>query len=445
MAIVNIQPLSIGGFSGPNILDALLGSSTPGNMVYPMDLATNPSYCHAVQFSIFDFESAAGGIISGIANNLVGAAAAAVANPSAAINTVQNAAKSALGELTINNALNEATNLLQTTLTDAATLVTASNYLPSKTNRKLKSTISLYMPDTLNIDYASNYSDTSMTDTFGLFGYVGNAVAGSPGKANLNKDNLANIISSSKPFIQNAGIGLIPFGGESLKGVLQNAVQSVPNPQMQLIYKGISLRNFQLEFIFTPVSAQEAKVVENIINSFIYYSVPDFVAQTNGQFLKPPQIFAIKFAFTGQQGIVDKIQNVLTSTLTNIVGSQLSGAVTGSNPNNTITNSAKAKIFEVGDCVLKNVTTDFAPNGWATYGDGYPIQTRMTLQFQEMNIVTKSLLDQQGKGFGMGSSTGSSSTPPKTTNEAFGPSSSLIENGVVQQNRVSGYDIADNG
>ena len=202
---------------------------------------------------------------------------------------------------------------------------------------------------------------------------------------------------------------------------------------------------FQLEFIFTPVSAQEAKVVENIINSFIYYSVPDFVAQTNGQFLKPPQIFAIKFAFTGQQGIVDTIQNVLTSTLTNIVGSQLSGAITGSNPNNTITNSAKAKIFEVGDCVLKTVTTDFAPNGWATYGDGYPIQTRMTLQFQEMNIVTKSLLDQQGKGFGMGSSTGSSSTPPKTTDEAFGPSSSLIENGVVQQNRVSGYDIADNG
>ena len=48
-----------------------------------------------------------------------------------------------------------------------------------------------------------------------------------------------------------------------------------------------------------------------------------------------------------------------------------------------------AKIFQVGDCVLKNVNVDYAPNGWAAYNDGYPIQTRLTLQFQEMDIVTK--------------------------------------------------------
>lgn len=410
MAIVNIQPLSIGNFSGPNILNAFLGSFTPQNMVYPMDLATNPAYCHAVQFSIFDFESTAGGLIGGIANKLVDVAAEAVNSPSGAVAKALEAGKSALGNLTFNNALNIGADALQTGLGTAATLVTASNYLPSKTNRKLKSTISLYMPDTLNIDYTSDYATTSMTDTFGLLGYVGNAIAGSPGKANLNKDNLANIVSGAKPFVQNAGIGYLPFGGDALKGVLQNAVQSVPNPQMQLIYKGISLRSFQLEFIFTPVSAQEAQAVEKIINSFVYYSVPDFVTQTNGQFLKPPQIFAIKFAFTGQSGAIGAIQNVLTSTLTNIVGSQLTGMLTGSNPNDKIANAAKAKVFEVGDCVLKNVTTDYAPNGWATYGDGYPIQTRMTLQFQEMNIVTKSLLDEQGKGFGMGSSTGSGSS-----------------------------------
>jgi hypothetical protein len=399
MAIVNIQPLSIGGFSGPNILNAFLGSFTPQNMVYPMDLATNPAYCHAVQFSIFDFESKAGALLAGAANKLTDFASATILNPSGSVEELAKQAKE-LG--TLEGAGNELLKLGQ----DAATLVTASNYLPSKTNRKLRSTISLYMPDTLNIDYNSNYADASMTDTFGLLGYVGNAIAGSPGNLSLNKDNVANIVSGAKPFIQNAAIGLIP-GKEGLKGVLQNAVQSVPNPQMQLIYKGISLRNFQLEFIFTPVSAQEAQAVEKIINSFVYYSVPDFVNQTNGQFLKPPQVFAIKFAFTGQQGVIGAIQNVLTSTLTNIVGSQLTGMLTGSNPDNKISNAAKAKIFEVGDCVLKNVTTDYAPNGWATYGDGYPIQTRMTLQFQEMNIVTKSLLDEQGKGFGLGSSSGS--------------------------------------
>ena len=424
MAIVNIQPLTLGNFSGPNILNALFASTTTQNMVYPMDLATNPAYGHAVQFSIFDFESAAGSLLGGLASGATDFLTDAINNPSAAAQAVKT---SALGVLSVEGA----TDLLGGAVSAGLTAVTASSYLPSKQNRKLRSTISLYMPDTLNTSFDSNYSTISMTETLGPAGYIGNAIAGSPGNTNLTKDNLANIVSGAKPFVQNAAIGLIP-GGKDLKGVLQNAVQSVPNPQMQLIYKGINLREFQLEFIFTPISAQEAQVVEKIINSFVYYSVPDFVAQTNGQFLKPPQVFAIKFAFTGQQGVIGTIQDVFTKTLTNVIGSQLTGALTGSDANNKISNAAKAKIFEVGDCVLKNVMVDYAPNGWAAYGDGHPIQTRMTLQFQEMNIVTKSLLDQQGKGFGMGSSTGTGSTIPPTTaqlNSAYsGDPTSKVEN-----------------
>ena len=40
---------------------------------------------------------------------------------------------------------------------------------------------------------------------------------------------------------------------------------------------------------------------------------------------------------------------------------------------------------------------DYAPNGWAAYNDGFPIQTRLTLQFKEMDIVTKRTLREQGK------------------------------------------------
>jgi hypothetical protein len=55
-------------------------------------------------------------------------------------------------------------------------------------------------------------------------------------------------------------------------------------------------------------------------------------------------------------------------------------------------------VFEIGDCVLSNVNVDYAPNGWAAYNDGFPIQTRLTLQFKEMDIVTKQKLIDQGKG-----------------------------------------------
>ena len=44
----------------------------------------------------------------------------------------------------------------------------------------------------------------------------------------------------------------------------------------------------------------------------------------------------------------------------------------------------------IGDCVLDNMSVDYAPNGtWSAYNDGYGIQTRMTLTFKEMSIMTK--------------------------------------------------------
>jgi hypothetical protein len=59
------------------------------------------------------------------------------------------------------------------------------------------------------------------------------------------------------------------------------------------------------------------------------------------------------------------------------------------NPTNSISNGAEAKVMTVSDCVLTNVTVDYAPNGWAAYNDGYPIQTSLTLQFTELEMPTK--------------------------------------------------------
>ena len=95
--------------------------------------------------------------------------------------------------------------------------------------------------------------------------------------------------------------------------------------------------------------------------------------------------------------VLGSIGNVITNTLTNVIGSQAYNTLFG--PGSLDANAPKAKIFEVGDCVLRNVNVDYAPNGWAAYNDGYPIQTRLTLQFQEMDIVTKSTMDGQGRGF----------------------------------------------
>gem|GEM_PF-4468066 len=60
-----------------------------------------------------------------------------------------------------------------------------------------------------------------------------------------------------------------------------------------------------------------------------------------------------------------------------------------SNPTSTITNAAAAKVMTIQECVLESVSVDYAPNGWSAFNDGYPVQTTLSLQFKETQILTK--------------------------------------------------------
>jgi len=51
-------------------------------------------------------------------------------------------------------------------------------------------------------------------------------------------------------------------------------------------------------------------------------------------------------------------------------------------------------IPRMSTCVLENVQTDYASAGtFATFEDGMPIQIRMRLVFQELNIITRDAVD----------------------------------------------------
>jgi hypothetical protein len=109
-----------------------------------------------------------------------------------------------------------------------------------------------------------------------------------------------------------------------------------------------------------------------------------------GQYLTPPQLFNIKFVFLGKSGIAGSIGNIFSSALNNLGLNSLT-----SNPTQSITGGQEAKIMNIEECVLTSVNTDYAPNGWAAYNDGYPIQTTLQLHFKETQILTKDRLKNQ--------------------------------------------------
>jgi hypothetical protein len=267
--------------------------------------------------------------------------------------------------------------------TPAGAILRASSYQPTKKGTP-QATISLFLPETLVASYDSSYSDISLTEELGIAGIVGNAMA------DASKQGIKNMVTPYATDIaaRTAGkIGSSKLGmGQSVGAALSQAAGVVTNPQMQLLYRGISLRTFQLEFILTPKSPQEAKTVKDICDSFAFFSLPGQAgAQTgsSGQYLTPPQIFSIQFKFLGENTVFGNIQNVISSALTN---SGLGFLTTGTKD---ISGAPPAKLFTINDCVLENVNVDYAPNGWAAYNDGYPVQTRLTLQFKETQMLTK--------------------------------------------------------
>lgn len=133
-----------------------------------------------------------------------------------------------------------------------------------------------------------------------------------------------------------------------------NKAGYVFNPQKQLLFKGIDFRTFQMSFTFTPYSRDEADSVKKIIQLFRSYAAPTIVTEGAGMFFKPPAVFDVEFKFNGSQN----------------------------------KNVPKFK-----RSVVTNVDVNYAPNGWSTHSDGAPVQTIVTIDFQEMVLIDKTAIE----------------------------------------------------
>jgi hypothetical protein len=259
--------------------------------------------------------------------------------------------------------------------------------------KKTATVISLYMPDSLSMNYHAEYSELSIMDaTNGM-----NRVAGAVGslvediqKGGVGGDNLKNsLIKGVNTYGPEAALRAIDATtGMQTTELGLRAMGLAINPQLQLVYKGIGFRTFSMEFLFTPSTQEESDQVSAIVNSFIYAAAPTVQTQTGGMYFTPPSIFNMEFlmAKTGQ-----------FSSLTNMLQKAGNSIIPGVPLGNALVNRFGAasagvendRLYKVGDCVLEDISVDYAPNGWAAYSGGAPVQTRLTLSFKEMDILDR--------------------------------------------------------
>jgi len=211
---------------------------------------------------------------------------------------------------------------------------------------KIVSIISLYTPDTISSAQHSHYVAESMTEAMGG---AGQAVSGITSLVDMANDN-ASFSDTLKTFGVEQVAGTL--GNDILTAAGLKASGSAINPQMEVFFKDIDFRTFQFDFLFTPKSSAEATTVQAIIQAFKFHAAPeiDLGKSGGGRYYIVPSVFEIQMYKDGQPNL---------------------------------------NVNKYGICACETVNVDYAPQGWVTHDDGMPVQTRLTLQFKEMEILTK--------------------------------------------------------
>ena len=220
---------------------------------------------------------------------------------------------------------------------------------------RLTKSIAMYMPQSVQVTYGAQYQDTqigavteSALNTFNEF--VSGRLSG--GLEELKKVG-ADTADQLQLFLLGA-VGIIPgLGG--VREVSEMKSGNVIADRLELAFKGINKRNFQYTFKMTPKDRREVEMIRKIIFAFKSNMMPEFIGgNRGGRRLLVPNTFDIAYMYTGNQNL---------------------------------------HLHNISTCVLENMNVTYGGDRYRTFeadGEGaQPVETTMTLNFKEMELITR--------------------------------------------------------
>jgi len=242
--------------------------------------------------------------------------------------------------------------------------------------------IILPMPSSIVDTNQVNYSDDSLDAiTAAVSGFAGGLmtapVIGADNKFDFSgylravKDNVssslgtlfkgdANNMADLKSLITanlaaQAG-SLVGLNNLSLNQILARTTGEIVNPNMELLFNGPTIRNFSFSFKLTPRDEKEAEQIKLIIRSLKKHMSP---RNNQGLFLSSPHVFELRY----KQGLKDH-----------------------------------QYLHRFKRCALQNMSVNYTgENVYATYDDGAPVSTILSLSFKELEPIYAEDYDSIGK------------------------------------------------
>jgi len=236
----------------------------------------------------------------------------------------------------------------------------------TKTSRQ---SVILYMPEDISTGYKANWSGKA-------FSNIGRDALATAGSKDLGEalSNAANTLGTGMAqAIPNLGNKIISetIGKITGEQIGQNEIFSstrgvILNPNVELLFGGIDLRNFSLNFKLVPRNDTEAKTIRTIVDTFRKAMLPNFA---DGD----------ELTFSGAENIQNnfiKVPNVCRVSF-------MKGGI------------RNEFVPQYKMCAITQVDINYTPDGaYATYGDGHMVAIDLALAFQETKLIFSDEVDQ---------------------------------------------------
>ena len=221
--------------------------------------------------------------------------------------------------------------------------------VPRPPTRQTKGSVMLYLPAQINVSQKANFGEPEMGAMIGgamsAIKNVGNSEGGVTGFVDAMKNTFNETTGGGTQLLADGMEGAGVTGAGSANQIRTGQVK---NNTTELMFEGVDRRAFSFSFRLIPHNAAEAANIQSIVRQFRYHMAP---AKPNG---------AASFGRT-----------LITPSTYNI------------------TYSHQFELHKISECVLESVDVKYGGERPQFYNDNRPTETELTLQFKELEIMTK--------------------------------------------------------
>ena len=221
--------------------------------------------------------------------------------------------------------------------------------------KRLKTGIAMYMPASVQVSYKTDYQDTPMgavtEQALGAYN------AATQGDLKGFTQNVTSMDTGAVELMQQALLGTagsIP-GMAGAKEAFEMKTGVIISDRLELAFKGVGKRNFTYDFKMIPRNKAEADEIRKIVFAFKANMLPEFEGGNRaGRRLVVPNTFDIQYMYVGK------------------------------------TNDY---LHKISTCVLQDMTVSYGGDRYKTFDandvGAPPVETSMSLNFQEMELITR--------------------------------------------------------